>query len=674
MATRDEEREDIPENERIHAEALERFDLCESADAENREAQLEDIRFVKLKEQWPEEVKRAREEAGRPCLTIDQLGSVVRQVVNDSRLNKPQIKVKPVDSDSDPQTAEIIAGLIRNIEYASNSDVAYDTAIDYAVSSGRGYFRINAEYASDDTFDQDLVIERISDPLSVYADPYSTEADSADWNWCFVVDSISEYEYERRYGDKEVVSWDALSTLGNSWFGGDRAVIAEYWTREEVERYAVMLSTGEIVKADELPEMESVWVEGVPAPGPDGQPAVDEMGEMVWLIEPVTVQAVRPVRSWKVRQHVMSGKEILETVEWPGTFIPIVPVYGEDFVVEGKRYFSSLIRPAKDAQRMKNYWRSTTTELVALAPKAPWVGPESAFAGEDADKWATANSENWAFLSYKGNVAPQRQPFTGVPAGALQEALNAADDIKSITGIFDASLGARSNETSGRAILARQREGDVSTFHFIDNLSRAIRHAGRILVDLIPHFYSTERVIRVLNPEGESASVRIGSPEQAQEAMMRQQEMQSDIDRIFALGVGKYDVAVEAGPSFTTQREEAVAAITEMMRAAPQYSDILGPILLKNLDFPGVDEILDEIKARMEAQAQQAQQGEQPDPAVAAEAAYKMQELGLKQAEAQAKAELEREKLALDTFKAETDRLKLQLDAQRPRPAPRTYA
>lgn len=316
---------------------------------------------------------------------------------------------------------------------------------------------------------------------------------------------------------------------------------------------------------------------------------------------------------------------------------------------------------------MKNYWRSTTTELVALAPKAPWVGPEGAFQGEDAHKWETANSDSWAYLSYKGNVAPQRQPFTGVPAGALQEALNAGDDIKSITGIYDASLGARSNETSGRAIMARQREGDVSTFHYIDNLARSIRHAGRIIIDLIPHFYSSERVIRILNPEGEPESVQVGSPEAAMAAQQGALETQQEVQQIYALGVGKYDVAVDSGPSFTTQREEFNAFVTELLRAMPQYADLLGPLALQSFDAPGVDKLMEEIERRQQMAAQQASQ---PDP----EQQAKMAEQALKAREAQESAALEREKLALDWFRAETDRLKAAQDAMQPRPAPRTYA
>lgn len=649
--------------EDIHSVALERFKLCNDVDSENRDNALDDIKFVKLKEQWPESVMRARESAGQPCLVIDKLGAVVRQVLNDARMNKPAIKVKPVDSKADPKTAEIISGLIRNIEYTSNADVAYDTALDYAVSSGRGYWRVKAEYASDDTFDQDLVIEQIADPMTVWGDPHSTAADSSDWNFAFVVEAIDKAEYRHRFKGKDVADWDTLSALENDWFGDERAVIAEYWVREEVEAWAVMLSTGETVKSDKQLAEGDVYAEGEPLTDEFGEQVIDPMmGEPVWLVEPVEVLAVRPVRSHKVTQYIMSGAEVLEENDWPGVYIPIVPVYGEDFTVEGKRYFSSLIRPAKDAQRMNNYWRSKTTELVALAPVAPWIGPERAFEGEDAAKWETANSENHAYISYKGDTPPQRQPFAGVPAGALQEALNASDDIKAITGIYDASLGARSNETSGRAILARQREGDVSTFHYIDNLSRAIRHTGRILIDLIPHFYSTERVIRILNPEGEPENVQIGSPEYMQESMREQQE----IEQIYALGVGKYDVAVDSGPSFTTQREEANMFLTELLRSAPQYADIIGPLLLKTYDFPGVDKLLEDIERRQQAAEQQAGQPSPEDQA-------KMAEMQMKQQDQMMKAQLEEAKIEIDAYKAETDRLNAIIKSQQPRGAPRIY-
>ena len=208
------------------------------------------------------------------------------------------------------------------------------------------------------------------------------------------------------------------------------------------------------------------------------------------------------VKSHKITHYLMTGAEVLETTAWPGRSIPIIPVYGEEVNIEGKRYFRSLIRDAIDAQRMHNYWRTATTELVALAPKAPFIGPEDAFTGKDARKWETANTEQHAFLAYSGDQKPERQPFAGIPAGALQEAMNASDDMKAIIGLFDTEVDYPA--ASGKAIFYRERKGDVSTFHFIDNLSRAIRHGGRVILDLIPPVYSGQRIIR---PHGQDGPV-----------------------------------------------------------------------------------------------------------------------------------------------------------------------
>lgn len=657
----------------LHEEAMELYSVSMAADSINRENQREDIRFIKMREQWPEEVRMARVEQGRPCLTIDQLGPVVRQVVNDCRLNKPEIKVRPVDSHGDPKTAEIIGGLIKNIEYTSNADVAYDTAVDYAVSSSRGYMRVVSDYATDDAFEKDLLIRPVADPLTIVPDVYSTCADSSDWNYGFVLEKVTRAEYRKRYGRKDVVDWDTLSTLSNDWFGDDCAMIAEYWKREEVPAWVAMLSNGETQKFDDEPEQGDVVEEGVPLLDPmTGEPAVDPMtGEVAWQEEPVTVMAVRETKTYKVQQHILSGKEVLETNDWPGQYIPIIPVYGEDFFYEGRRYFVSLVRPAMDAQRMKNYWRSTSTELVALAPRAPWVGQEEAFTGEDAAKWATANSENHAFLSYPaGAQPPQRQSSPTIPAGALQEAANATDDIKTITGVFDASLGARSNETSGRAIMARQREGDVSTFNFIDNLSRGIRHLGRVITDLIPAFYSVDRMIRIINPDGTPQTVRIMTPEQLQEYQAKVAQSVEQMEQVYALGVGKYDVAVESGPAFTTQRQEANEFFVELIRAVPQYADVIAPFALKTFDAPGVVELTKEIEARMQQQAQQAAQGPQPTP----DEQLKMQEALMKSQQAQADNAIKEKELEVKAFEAETDRIRAMMEAREPAQLPRTYA
>lgn len=618
------------------ADAQEQFKLCEENESHNRLEFLDDIKFAKLAEQWPEKIRKEREQRGDPCLTINRQPAFIRQVVNDARQNKPSIKVHPADSNADPQTAEIYNGLIRNIEVTSSADVAYDTAFDFAVSGGFGYWRVDTDYSCDDTFDLDLKIGRIVNPLSVYGDIHSTAADSSDWNQCFVTEVLSKRSFELKYKGAEQVDWETTGydKLKSPWFSEQGVQVAEWWQREKVKRPILALSDGTVIDAKLYAERKGEF---------------DAIG--------VTVLGQRDAMTHKVTQKVLTGAEVLEKNDWAGKYIPIVPVYGDEVNIEGKRYFRSLIRDAKDAQRMFNYWRTASTQLVALAPRVPFIGKKGQFKS-DARKWATVNTANHAYIEYDGEQPPQRQPLdSGRPAGALQEALNASDDMKSIIGIYDASLGAKSNETSGRAIMARQREGDVSTFHFIDNLSRAIEHTGRILIDLIPTVYSGKRMIRVLGQDGTPSSVPIGKPEGPDPMPAG----------VYDLSRGKYDLTVETGPGYTTKREEAAAQMMELIQAVPQAAPIIGDLLVKNLDWPGADEIAERLKTLLPA-ALQGDGGQAANDAAAqmGEMQQQNQDLKMQLAAAQADKTLDAEKVRIDAYKAETERMKVMHEITKP--------
>jgi hypothetical protein len=543
----------------------------------------------------------------------------------------------------------VLSGLIRQIERSSDAEVAYDTALDFAVTCGFGYFRINTRYASDDSFDQDLTIERVANPFSIYGDPEGTAADSSDWNVAFVVDSLPRAAFEARWKGAQAVDWGADGSGADSAAArraagpeGERVVVAEYWTREPAARQVVALSDGQVVELAVYEAQKAMF---------------DALG--------VRVSAgPRTVASHKVTQRILSGAEVLERIDWAGKFIPIVPVWGEELHVDGRRRLRSLVRDAKDPQRMFNYWRTTTTELVALAPKTPFIGRKGAFETDSA-KWATANTESHAYIEYDGPEAPQRQPFAGPPAGAMQEALSASDDMKAIMGLHDASLGAASNETSGRAILVRQREGDVSSFHFIDNLGRSLRHGGRVLLDLIPKVYGAARVVRILGADGAAQSVRVNPPgqtgPQAGPSTGAPEGVLAAAERIYDLSLGKYDVSIESGPSFSTRREEAANQMIELIRAYPQAAPVLGDLLAKNLDWPGADEIAQRLAALLppqarggspDAQALQAAQGELARLGEAL-AAARAHIAALKQDQANAARRLQ-----IEAFEAETQRLK----------------
>lgn len=573
------------------------FALAQDAETDNHKAYEDDVAFARHEEQWPADILKQRGAERRPTLTISKMNAFIRQVVNDARQNKPSIKVHPADSGADPETAEVINGLIRNIEYTSNADTAYDTAMECAVSGGFGYWRIGLDYAYEDSFDMDLSIERISNPLSVFGDPYSTAADSSDWMDAFVVDLMSKEQFEAKHGKtKTVRDWDDTSWGEEGWRLGSDVTVAEWWHREQTEikvQQFINVQSGEV----------QTYTEDALAASEDLQLFI-----ATGLLE---FKRERMSKVFRVSQRTMTGAEVLSDVKWAGCYIPIVPVYGDEYNIKGKRYFRSLIHSAKDAQRQFNYWRSAATELVALAPRTPWIGRKGTF-DTDIERWNTANTESHAFLEYDGEQ-PQRIPLdSGPAAGALQEALNASDDMKAVIGLYDASLGARSNETSGRAIMARQREGDVSTFHFTDNLNRAIRHTGRILIDLIPHVYSGQRIIRVMGEDGKPENKQLNkeypkTDPKTGETVTRDgappaPDGSNVVMALHDLSAGKYDLTVTTGPSFTTRREEAAFQMTEMMRALPASAPVLGKHLAKNLDWPGADEIAEELEQMAQPQ------------------------------------------------------------------------
>lgn len=628
----------MAKDEDLLKDAKKAFQRASEAESKNRQNWLDDVRFARLGEQWPEAVRKQRESEGRPCLTLNRLPAFIRQVTNDARQNSPSIKFHPVGDGADQATAKVLDGLTRNIEYTSNADVAYDTALENAVTGGFGYFRISTDYAADDAFDQDIRIERIPNPLSVYGDPLSFGADSADWNSAFITEMWDAEAFRKAWPGASESDFDADSRDHPNWYSGDQVRVAEYWTREEVPAKLLRLSNGMVMFEAEYLKIKDLLE-----------------------VQQISVTGDRPTKTQRVTQRIITGADVLETNKWAGKYIPIVPVYGDEVIVDGERHLLSLVRFAKDPQQMLNFWRTASTELVALAPKTPFIGPVGAF-NTDAAKWATANSVSHAYIEYDavaGAAAPQRQQFAGPPAGALQEAINASDDMKSIMGIFDASLGARSNETSGRAILARQREGDVSTFNYIDNLSRAIRHAGRIIADLIPKVYDTPRIIRVIHEDGTNKNVQINQEHQPDpdEKQDQQEEMQG-IMRMFDLTAGKYDVTCEAGPSYTTKREESASQMVEFMRAVPQAGALMGDLVAQNLDWPGADDIAERLKSMLPPPAQ----GQNPQLMQAQQQIQQMQQqmgqMGQQLQEAQRDKALEVRKLDIDAYNAETNRIK----------------
>ena len=564
-----------------------RFTMAVSAYSESREDELDDLRFEAGSPdnqwQWPADVLATRGSVqgqtinARPCLTINKLPQHVHQVTNEQRQNRPSVKVIPVDDNADVEVAEIFEGVIRHIEYISDADVAYDTACENQVTYGEGYIRVLTKYCDDNSFDQDLYIGRIRNSFSVYMDPTIQDPCGSDAEWCFVTEDMTKAEYERQFPDAAPISSMMQQGVGDSslsqWLTENTVRVAEYFyyehTPTKLNLYQGNMSAVEGSRDDK--ELKALGL----------KPLKSRMADVK-----------------RVKWLKTNGFEVLEEQEWAGKFIPVIHVVGNEYEVDGRLYVSGLIRNAKDAQRMYNYWVSQEAEMLALAPKAPFIGYGGQFEGYE-QQWKTANTTNWPYLEVNPDVTdgagavlplPQRAQPPMASSGLLQAKAGASDDIKSSTGQYDSSLGATSNERSGRAILAREKQGDTGTYHYVDNLARAIRHCGRQLVDMIPKIYDTERIARIIGVDGEVKRAKI-NPSQAEPVKKIVDETGIVIEKIYNPSVGKYDVCVSTGPSYMTKRQESLDAMSQLLQGNPQLWQVAGDLFVKNMDWPGAQEM-----------------------------------------------------------------------------------
>jgi len=574
-------------SEDILTVARSRMSMAISAFSETRESELDDLRFYAGSPdnqwQWPADVLQTRGAVqgqtinARPCLTINKLPQHVKQITNEQRMNRPAIKVIPADDKADIDVADVYNGVIRHIEYISDADVAYDTSCENQVAYGEGYIRLLTEYCDENSFDQDIKIGRVRNSFSVYMDPLIQDPTGADARWCFITEDMPKAEYERAYPDSAPIS--TLMSLGtgdqsvSQWINENTVRIAEYFYIE-YEKAKLNLYPGNVTAFDGTPEDKQLRAMF-------GKPLRQ-----------------RTVDRKKVKWCKINGYEILEERDWAGSYIPVVRVIGNEFEVDGRVYVSGLVRNAKDAQRMYNYWVSQEAEMLALAPKAPFIGYGGQFEGYE-QQWKTANTQNWPYLEVNPDVTdgqgavlplPQRAQPPMASSGLLQAKSGAAEDIKSATGQYNASLGMTSNERSGKAILARQREGDVGTYHYVDNLARAIRHVGRQLVDLIPKIYDTERIARIIGEDGEPSTVKM-NPMQEEPVKKIVNQDGIVIDKIYNPSVGKYDVRVITGPGYATKRQEALESMAQLLQGNPQLWQVAGDLFVKNMDWPGAQDL-----------------------------------------------------------------------------------
>lgn len=542
--------------------ARKHLEEAQAADSHNRTQSLIDLQF-RIGQQWDETIRVSRESPGpgggppRPCITIDRLGSFCNQVVNDIRQTKPAPSVSPRDEDSTVETAEVIEGFVRRVLYDSDSELAMMEAAKYAIISGAGGWRLDARVVDEDTNRQELVVTPIFDPSTIWWDPFSLRPDKSDARWCLAIDVISRIEFRERWPESDVATSDFTNKEWPAeWMNprgdGESVMIAEYWCVETDNTNAVAL--GEEDK-DATPVVDK------PKPRKPGQK--------------------------RVRMHLINGVEELEpVVERPGVHIPIFWVEGDSFWVDGKRHVQSLIRSARDIQKLYNWEATKEVEFLAMQSSAPYMMTPTKVQNHEG-QWQSAANTNSSYLLYNHDPLEPGPPVRTNPEAPIQ-AISAAkqataQEIRDVIGIQDPSLGrAQSANQSGIAIKQLRSEGDVATYHYQDNLARTQKHFCKVLVQWIPEYYDIEQELHIMKPDMTLQTVKVNAGK----------TLDPDNKSVTAhdLTTGKYEVIVEVGPSYATAREEESAFISSIIQAVPEMMFVMGDLMLANRDSVGSKE------------------------------------------------------------------------------------
>ena len=550
--------------------------FCNDADTMNRQEALEDLKFASGGDQWPVDLQNSRNLESRPVLTINKLDGYCRQVTNQQRQQRPRIKVHPTNTQANKKTAEVIEGITRHIELSSNADNAYDTAFDHAVRMGWGFWRLTTKYTKADSFEQDIYIDAIPNPFTVYFDPNSERVDGSDADRCVITTMMPRAEFRIKYPQcDDGASFQARGT-GDSqseWITKEDIRVAEYYyiVREPAMLYMLSDGSSRFADGDKKDFFQRVQASGLEV--------VDE----------------RTSYKKKIKWKKLTAIEVIEEAEIPGDYIPVVPVYGRHIIIGDKRKKFGMVRHAKDAQRMYNFWQTTITESIALAPKAKWIMAEGQEEGHEAD-WAAANVKSTPLLRYKqtdieGNPAPppiRLQPEPP-PTGVMAASAGINQDIATLMGIFDPSQQMPGN-ISGKALNGQQQQVDLTNFDFYDNLTKSIGHTGKIILSMIPKIYDTARVMRIIGDDGKPDLVAINTPQENPEGDAVNTVLHD-------MSVGEYDIVMDTGPGYSSKRQAAVDAMMPLINGNAELFAVAGDLIFRNMDFPGAEIIADRLAA-----------------------------------------------------------------------------
>lgn len=586
----DKKRPEDQDDEDFLLTARKRFNRCLMWESENRKNAIDDLLF-KNGDQWPANIRTDRTLQKRPCLTINKMKTFVHQIVNNVKQNMPGISITPVGDGSDKTTAQMLEGMIRQIERQSQARIAYLTGFDSAVSNGWGYWRLLTDYVSDKSFNQCIKVCQIRNPMRVYLDPDHQMPDGSDAKWGFISDLIPRDEFDQMYPDADPVPFDQGATGDDNvqdWSTLTHVRIAEYYCYVTEKRKLIALATGESVFEDELPE--------------DAKKLIRAEGGKELIRDEREVEAKRVLYT-KITAH-----QVLEENEWPGAYIPIIKCIGDVVDIEGKPTMAGMIRDAKDPQRMKNYWATAKTELIALAPKAPFIVEEGQIEGHEK-QWQMANMRSYPYLEYKGVAIggkqappPQRQPFAGPPAGVIEAEQSAEQDMMGTTGVrFDSTRSERIPDESGKALKELKFLGELGSYHYTANFMLSLEYTGKQFIDLIPKVYDVKQVVTILREDDTTENVTIEPNLQA--PFQTRPNAMGKVEKLYNPSLGEYAVAITTGPNFQTKRQEARDGMTDYMRAiGPDAARVVAGPIARNMDWPQADEVADRMDAMLPPQ------------------------------------------------------------------------
>lgn len=580
----------------IHREAMLEYERGWEREHTNIQEAYDDLRFRRgrVTDQWEPLALIAR--TGRPCHVNNKIPQFIRQVTGDQRKMRPSIQVVPTDSGADQDVADVRSGIIRYVENRSHAKWVYNQGGDSQVACGIGHWQIETEYAHASTFNQEIRVSLIEDGVAVIWDADSKLLTREDANHCFVPDDRTTAAFKRDWPDAIVEGFD-VSMMGtgqssafDSWNHEDYIRQMVYWKKKPYKRTLALMADGSIVDMSEKTEHL-------------------DAAQKKQFIREGKARGIRIEErdSYQICRYLMTAHEILEEKPWKGMHIPVVPIIGEETRIQREVHRQGLVRPVKNLQQMVNYYASAETEIVALQPKAPFLGTKKMFQ-DRYDLWDTASTENHPFLEYTPDpLVPGGKPERIKPpvaSEAIQQgAINAANDMKEVLGIYSANLGAPSNEKSGVAIRARDQQADTGTFIYTDNMALAIMRTGVIIDDLAPHVYDTERQMRIVGNDGKPAIVNLNKVSVAE----GKPTIEND------LSVGAYDVTMEQGPSYQTKREESRDGMMDFIKAVPSAAPLIGDLVAQNQDWNNAKEIGERLQEMLPPPIKQKLQQEQAD-------------------------------------------------------------